>query len=58
MRGLHVFNDVKNVRESQIKKISTFLVESMDMLGLTITVIGFKHIYGYCNALDVLYIFR
>ena len=32
------------MREGQINKILTFLVESMDMSGLTITVIAFKHI--------------
>ena len=45
---LHVrvicFQYCKKRMRSQIKKILTFLVESMDMSGLTITVIGFKHI--------------
>ena len=30
----------------------------MDMSGLTlISVVGFKYIQGYCNALDILYAF-
>ena len=35
MWGLYVLNIVKNLWESQIKKILIFLVKSMDMSGLT-----------------------
>ena len=40
----YVFNIEKNIWESQIKKILTFLFQSMYMSSLTITVIGCKNI--------------
>ena len=54
------FKYCKKCMRSQIKKFLTFFgrIYGHVRLNISILVIGFKYMPGYCNALDIWYVFR